>query len=197
MGMVMQSSFRGFFALRLPEAAIESLRAVQQNLANRLRRSSLNLRWVDPDNWHVTLKFLGSLDVALVGELAQLLRDAAGTSDQIMTRCSQMLAFPSAQRARVIAVSIRDGENRIGDLARRLEDGVRCHGVAPEGRPFRAHVTIGRLRTPGNVRQFVDGIHLDSRDICLQEVRLYASILRPSGAVHQCLETALLGGRHA
>lgn len=189
----MVGSLRGFFALALPEQAVCALREARQRLETRSQRSRVRPRWIGPGNWHVTLKFLGSLDEALTADLGRLLRNAAGKSKPFVTRWTGLSAFPSLQRARVLVAGLSDDRGLIADLAKHLEEGVRAYGIEPENRPFRAHVTVGRLKNPGNVRDLVEGVELDSGDICLNRVHLYASELHPRGAVYRRIDSIELG----
>jgi RNA 2',3'-cyclic 3'-phosphodiesterase len=189
----MTDQLRLFFAMPLPLAARDAIRAAQERMKRRANRSRLSPRWTPPDSLHVTLKFLGSLDRAVLPELIALLDAETRDLSPIDTRCTGVTGFSSPQRARVVVATLEDARGRVARLARGLEQGVERYGIAPETRPFRPHVTIARLRVPGDISEWVEHAALESASGLFEEVRLYSSDLEPTGAVYRCLGAARFG----
>lgn len=100
----------------------------------------LGLRRVDPETWHVTLKFLGSVPVAAVPQVLAAVEALAGQSLEVTI--TGFIGLPRAAYARVIAAEIAENE-QLARWARQLAD-----RFGPEDRPFRPHVTVARSRRP-------------------------------------------------
>lgn len=183
----MTDPLRLFFAMPPPAAVLEALCVAQQRMMRRARRSRLSVRWTKPESLHLTLKFLGFMDRAIVPELTALLAAEARTLSPIETTCTAVTGFSSPERARVVAAVLDDTKGLVARLARSLEQGVERHGIAPEHRPFRAHVTVARLKTPGNVADWIEHAELEAASGLFEEARLYACDRRPTGAVYDCL----------
>jgi 2'-5' RNA ligase len=183
----MTDTLRLFFAMPLPTTALDAICAAQERMKRRASRSRLHARWTQPGSLHVTLKFLGSMDRALVPELAALLDAEARALSPIETQCVGMTGFSNSKRARVVVATLDDAKGRVARLGRGLEQGVEHYGVAPETRPFRTHVTVARLKTPGDISDWIEHAELESAGGLFEEVRLYSSELKPDGAVYQCL----------
>jgi 2'-5' RNA ligase len=134
---------RLFFALNFPPALREALHAA----AAPLRAAAPGVRWTHPDRLHLTVKFLG----AQPPELEAALRDAM---DEIVTRHHAMElvltgvgAFPNFRRPRVVWIGIEQ-DPALEQLARDVDTACALLGVPREERPFRPHLTLGRVR-PG------------------------------------------------
>jgi 2'-5' RNA ligase len=162
-------------------------------MKRRASRSRLSPRWTPPESLHVTLKFLGSMDRAVLPELLALLDAEARGLSPIETCATGMTGFSSAKRARIVVATLDDARGLVARLAGGLEHGVERFGVAPDTRPFRTHVTVARLRMPGDIREWIDHAALESVSGLFEEARLYSSELKPTGAVYRCLGAARFG----
>lgn len=133
---------RCFVALELPalvrEAAGETLR--------ELKRAGADVKWVRPENLHVTLKFLGEVDEARAPELGQAVQAACAGCPPLALGLGGAGAFPSPQRPQVVWLGLTGQVAELAALAARVEGAMEGLGFPPEGRPFQAHVTLGRLR---------------------------------------------------
>jgi 2'-5' RNA ligase len=124
---------------------------VRERLAaevERLRPLARDVAWVGPDNFHLTLKFLGGVEAARLDAIAAALADAAATCDPFDLGVGDLGAFPSRTRPRVLWAGIDDGAAAAATLASRLDVVLAPLGLPPEGRAFSAHVTLGRVRAP-------------------------------------------------
>jgi RNA 2',3'-cyclic 3'-phosphodiesterase len=102
-----------------------------------------DLRWTDPDGWHVTLAFLGATDSSAVPGLVAALGDVASVTPSFRVPTGGVGAFPRPGAAQAIWYGVSDPEYRLRDLAARVQDVVLPAG--PQAR-FRAHVTLARSR---------------------------------------------------
>jgi 2'-5' RNA ligase len=132
---------RLFVAVPLPPPALEEA----GGLLRSLRAHEWPVRWVRDDGLHITLKFFGEVTSDRLEAIEELLQFATAGMPPIELALSGGGAFPSSERPRVLRLEITAG----GDLELlqdRMERGGEQIGFAPEGRPFRPHITLGRVR---------------------------------------------------
>jgi 2'-5' RNA ligase len=102
-----------------------------------------DLRWTDPDGWHVTLAFLGATDPNSVPGLGQALGDAVRETPPFTLDTRRVGAFPRPGAAQSVWLGITDPDGRLGALAAAVQAAV----LPPDARrPLRAHLTLGRSR---------------------------------------------------
>jgi 2'-5' RNA ligase len=141
---------RLFVAIVLPPAVAAELAAQ----AAPLRSAWPGLRWASPDAWHLTLAFLGEVPEEVLPGLAERLKRAAGRHPAQDLAVRGGGAFPGAARARVVWAGIEADRAALRKLAASVAAGARRAGAPPpdEGRRYRPHVTLARLRDPADVR---------------------------------------------
>lgn len=118
-------------------------------------RLGAGVSWTRPGNWHLTLKFLGELREDQVTHLLDGLGHAMDGSvgqASIVLRAHGGGFFPDIHRPRVLWVGLGIGARRIARLAAWVEKNCEKLGFACENRPFRAHLTVARIKRPGKVR---------------------------------------------
>jgi RNA 2',3'-cyclic 3'-phosphodiesterase len=130
--------------------AVEVPRSVTQVVAEALqpwRRAFPNARWVPQENWHVTLKFLGSTPARQSTWVEEIVEGIVATHPAVTARVRGLGAFPSVQRARVLWAGIEDHENRLAAIVADLETGL-VEEFRAEMRRFHAHLTVARSEPP-------------------------------------------------
>lgn len=163
-------------------AAIEQLRG---NIEDK------NIRWIDTDNLHITLRFIGNFAVAKLDRLQQEIQNALQSFAPFTIQITQAHLFPSAKHPRVIALHIQPVAP-LQRLAKALDVAVVTLGMPEETRPFRDHLTIARIKN----RVIIDEQKLlinDCIECLVQEVVLYQSISRAQGVEYHCLAGFDLG----
>lgn len=142
------------------------------------------VRWIDPDNIHLTIRFLGNSDPEIIDNLSAALESRLlfNTIDYEIT---EIAVFPSARKPSVIAALV-SVNRELTRLAEEVEDIVREFGYRPESKRFRGHFTVGRCRRgfPGKTA-LQDP--LEPITGTAAEIILYASDTRASGAVYTAL----------
>lgn len=149
-------------------------------------QAEASVRWVLPENLHVTLHFLGDVDPGRAPELVERLGRALRDAPDFPVRLAAFGAFPPRGSPRVIWVGMDTGAAELEALASRTESVLVDGGfLEPSERPFRAHVTLGRSKGPRGLERLLPrlaepsplgGAHR------LTEVRLVESRLDPRGA---------------
>lgn len=188
-----EPKLRLFIAAPLPEAAEAALLDAQSALRRRASRSRLEPRWTKPEQLHVTFKFLGYASSELRLRIDDALTAEAEISHPIETSYAALGAFPSARRARVVIAHLADARGELTALFARLEAALESLGFPLETRAFAPHVTLARLKTPGDVERLLPAASLLSEPFRLDRLRLYRSILKPTGAEYHVLTEARLG----
>ena len=181
---------RLFIAVDVPDA-------VKARLAGdvaRFRGSVPQAKWTGSDGWHVTLKFLGTTWPRLVETVREAMTAAAAEVKAFPSAVTNLGAFPSPGRARVIWAGLSDPDGRFAALAKRLDD-LLAEDFDAESRPFTPHLTLARLSPSRDIREFAPGLvgaAVASEPFEVDRLILYQSHLSPKGATYQpLLETPL------
>lgn len=114
-------------------------------LLGRLRETDWPVRWVNDEGLHLTLKFFGEVTPPRLEVIEEAVRFAGQGTGALDLRLDDLGAFPSMMHPRVLWAGI-DAPPALELLYDRLERGGESIGFAPEGAPFRPHVTLGRTR---------------------------------------------------
>lgn len=133
---------RLFAALELPPEP----RTAAAAMIRELRRSGADVKWVAPENLHVTLKFLGETDPGRLGEIGAVLQAACSAAPALELALAGAGAFPGVGRPAVVWLGLAGQVEALAGLARALDDGLAGLGFPPETRRFQAHLTLGRAR---------------------------------------------------
>jgi len=183
---------RLFFAVDVPGDVQAALEESMAPFHERIPGA----RWTQRSGWHVTLKFLGSTWPRLVEAVNAAGATAAGASAPFDTALTQIGAFPSARRARVLWAGLSDDGGRFAEMVKRLDDLLE-EDFMPEKRAYTPHLTIARLTPPRVLDEFapeLQGMAVASRAFPVEELVLYRSHLSPKGATYEALERWPLGG---
>ena len=177
---------RAFIALSLPSGVQSSLASLQQSLAV----SGADVAWVQPQHLHVTMKFLGEITDEQRQKVEALLRRVASREAPFSLGLEGVGAFPSVSAPRVLWAGISTGKETVLRLAGAIErEGA---GLLPKAeRPFAAHVTLGRVRSPKRRQALADGLRrtvwTPPPACCVETVTLYQSLLSSSGPTYTAL----------
>lgn len=181
-------TLRLFVAFELPD----EVRAAMRRRLGRLRSLLPQARWVDPDQAHLTLVFLGHHPEERLPPLADALRDVFGRYPALAMRLHGGGTFPQGRPARVAWVGVR-GPSELQPLQRDVTDAA-AEALAwePEKRPFHPHVTLTRCN-PAWQRSLVERFHSEvqgawGEEFVADDGVLYRSRLSPRGAQHEILE---------
>ena len=154
--------------------------------ALRAAASAADVRWTDASAFHLTLKFLGAVADERVPAVAAALARAVAGAPPLVVAAGGLGAFPSHARARVLWAGITAGADALAALAAAVDRSLVPLGMPPEARPFHAHVTIGRVRSPRGGRTLAEALGATGAEPFgswrADEVVLYQSRLRPTGA---------------
>lgn len=184
------TTVRAFIAIDLPPAVKAALADVAATLGGRVPRGAV--RWVRPEQMHLTLRFLGDTPVDRLPALAAALDAVTEGRAPFALRLTDVGCFPNARRPRVVWVGLGRAEKELAALVAGLEAALRPLGWPPEDKPFRAHLTLGRVKDE-RAAQGVDwATAVPPLDVPVTAVRLIESQLRPDGPVYTVRHTSAL-----
>lgn len=148
------------------------------------------ISWTDPANIHLTLEFLGETEENLIKAISVMLKTRCIRFGQFSFRLKGTGLFGSLCDPRVIWVGI-EGHERLSRLKEEIAGGLRDIGFSIEERPFRPHITLGRIksvRDPHALRSALEKYKdTDIQEVMVERVILYESILKPAGAVYRII----------
>ena len=177
---------RAFIAFELPP----EVKTYLGEVISGLRRNRAPVRWVNPEGLHVTLKFLGDIEEKIIPSLSRQLNDIAASYMQLQVSFSNLGAFPDVRRPRVIWAGLRGDTAMMTEIAGKIDRMCMSFGMEKEKRPFRAHITIGRLKVPSMVDLAQE---LRDTGFTIQNVILYQSELSSQGARYVVMNRSVLG----
>jgi 2'-5' RNA ligase len=186
---------RLFFAIELGDHVQDTL----DQATTSLRAEAPELAWVDRQKRHLTLKFLGDVADDALPRLAEAADGAAARHGPLEMSIHEIGAFPNFRRARVVWIGVEQ-ERRLELLHHDLELACESAGFEVEGRPFRPHITLARVRSALPVDRLktlartARAVRVRAT-VLVERIILFESILAPSGARYRCVHSATLGGR--
>ncbi len=173
---------RTFVAIDLPAAVQEAL----DRFEKELQRAQAPISWVKPERIHLTLKFLGDVAPERIPEVQGSLEQVAATAAPFRLQPSGCGAFPSLKQMRVIWVGLQGDGEALKRLQTGVEEAMGKLGFKKEERPFRAHLTVGRVKGRQHLRALQDLLmarqSFEAEAFDVTELVLYKSELRPEGA---------------
>lgn len=185
----MDAKRRLFVAVPLPSELLGFVREAQ-GLLPRLP----GLRLMREDQLHVTLAFIGEVDEGTMAAARAVVESVPADMGGEGT-IERFLFIPSPKKARVVALDVADADDVFGRLFRLVMDGMEAGGVMErEKRPFRPHLTVARLRSPGPVQPRSES---GRARFAVESVCLYESELRREGAAYTVLARTVLTRRDA
>jgi len=184
-------SVRGFIAVDVEEPALlGALGGVQRGLM----ATGADIKCVESENIHITLRFLGDVGEGRLDGLKSLVEGLELRPFSVEFR--GVGVFPSLRRPRVVWAGLAAGAVGLAEVFRRLEDGVVGLGFRREGRGFSPHVTLGRVRSGRNREALIEEILVLSEEplgeMVVERVRLKKSVLTPKGPIYSTLAESTL-----
>jgi 2'-5' RNA ligase len=161
---------------------------VREMLAQHLQDHRLPGRPVPPENWHITVRFLGNVaHVTRERLLADLDQSDLGPAFEVVL--GDLGAFPRAARAAVMWLALDRGRERVAELNALSEQSSQVVGLAPEDRPFAPHLTLSRIRPELDVRVELASYRPIPFQWTADELVLYESHLGRGGARYEPVES--------
>ena len=184
---------RTFIAVHIPELNLKKIAELQQ----RLKRQGGDIKWVRPESMHITLKFLGDVNQNQIPSIADSITGAVRNISRFSVSIEGTGTFPNDRRPRVIWTGVREGADVLITLAKRVDKVCSAIGFETETRPYKPHLTLGRVRSVKNIQSTIDTLNRDMFHAGVFDVNsifIMKSDLKPQGAVYSVLKTIKLEG---
>lgn len=184
---------RSFIALELSD----EVRANLMQLLTALRQMPATVKWVEAENLHLTLKFLGEVPEGQIAAITETLSAIAQATPTFAFAVKGVGGFPDLRRPRVLWVGV-EAPKELLTLHRQIEQGMERLGFAPEGRPYHPHITIGRVKAMQGLAPTLDILkeHADTLfgTVTVRHLTLFRSDLSREGPTYTPLAQLTFGG---
>jgi 2'-5' RNA ligase len=190
----MSNIIRTFIAVEIPEKIISSIARVQEGIENY----GFKIRWVRPKSIHLTLKFLGNIEAADTENVGRAVLEASKEYTPLSLQAKGIGVFPGIKRPRVVWVGIAGQLETLVGLQKTLDKNLEAIGFPKEKRPFKGHLTLGRIKKKIDTNTFIEALdtfgNFETETFTADRVVLFKSELKASGAVYTKLMSARLDG---
>jgi 2'-5' RNA ligase len=183
-------SHRLFLAIPIPDDVRAELLQLQLQLQPLLPLHAV--RWTKPEQFHLTLEFLGNVPVANTDALSRAARAVCDAAPAMRLRAEGAGFFPHARSPRVFWVDIKSMDGLLLEFQQRLELAVQPFVEKPEDKKFTAHVTLARFEKMRScdMEKLKAAIAVGRTfgEWTAKEVQLIKSSLQPAGAIHAIVD---------
>lgn len=190
----MKKTLRTFVAVEIDTP----IRTAAGELIAALGDTAANVKWVEPQNLHLTLKFLGDVHQREIPQVCRAVAIGASKAEAFEFEVRGAGAFPNAARPRTVWIGGGNGKEPMVVLHDRVEAALAELGFREEHRRFQPHLTIGRVRGVGPGIAELGELLQQRADLSIgrmrvRKVTVFSSALTPNGPIHEVLGTAPLG----
>lgn len=181
---------RLFIAIDLPE----KLKKYIFDFTSNLFKEDRDIKRVSLSNIHITLKFLGDINLDRIEKIKKAISKTAEKFVYFNYEIDENPgAFPDEKNARVIYISIGEASDYINKIYKELEDNLCKEKITKEGRKFIPHITIARIRGKKNLKNVIDKVKIKSHGkIGCSKITLFESKLKNSGAEYIIIDEFIL-----
>lgn len=181
--------FRGFIAIDIP------INKKLLEMENEIKNTGADMKLVEPENIHVTLKFLGDTDEEKISEIENIIKNSVKDINPFNIKLIGSGVFPNKNYMKVIWIGLENAES-IGEIAKKMDKQLQNLGFEPERRGFSAHLTIARVKSSRNKEKLLQIIQkyqdVEFATIEVNLVKLKKSDLTPKGPIYTTLREVKL-----
>ncbi|MDD4092693.1 MAG: RNA 2',3'-cyclic phosphodiesterase [Smithellaceae bacterium] len=190
-----EKNIRAFLAVEPPEEILQAVIRLQEKLK---REISGKLSWTRPGGQHLTLKFFGDVSAEEVDSIGQSVRNCLQPGWALNLKIEKLGVFPDARKPRVLWCGTSGDVEKLAALQKQLEADFALIGFPQEDRPFRAHLTLARIRDSREVSGVSEALTrhaaFSAGEFIVKELVLFQSRLTPQGAIYNRLAMFPLAG---
>ncbi len=163
---------------------------------SKLKRTGADVKWVSPENIHLTLKFIGYIEKEALINLNKIINDAVFSIEPFSVSIGNIGAFPSLNKPRVVFVCIQERGNNLLRIYEKLDKGVGQLGIKKKSKKYVGHITLGRVKSQKNISELKNA--LNSGRECyfgsekVTSLSLIQSKLTPTGPLYTRLNNFIL-----
>jgi 2'-5' RNA ligase len=183
MGGAHMSMVRAFIAIKISSEIQDKLEGIQK----KLKQADAHVSWVNSENIHLTLQFLGNIEETQIPDIEAQLRESVKLVTPFQLQVGYAGAFPNLRYPRVIWIGVTDSEeNSLKTLQEDMSSRLRKLGFKQESGRFKPHLTLGRVRSQKNKSSLLRAIeaivNIWVGEIAVDAIYLIKSELKPTGA---------------
>jgi len=175
---------RSFIAVNLNPEIKEYLTSLQANL----NVPETKIKWVEKNNLHLTMKFLGDISLEQTELVKSIIKEISTRHSPFITKLSSTVGtFPTYKMPRIIWVGIKEGANQLYELYDSIEAMLYKKDFPKENKEFSSHITIGRvkfIRDKTNFIQILKRIEVNNFTQEVDSIDLMESELTPNGPIY-------------
>lgn len=183
---------RAFIAIEIENGIKDKI----SECLNQLKKTGADVKWVDPENIHLTLKFIGYIDEKILPDLNKIISNAVSNISPFSICIENIGAFPTLKKPRVIFVHVNENGNRLLETYEGINRGVESLGMKRESKKFVGHITLGRTRSQKNIYKLIDTMNSNTERLFglekVNSISLMQSKLTSTGPVYTKLNNFIL-----
>lgn len=190
-----EKNIRAFLAVEPPEEILQAVIRLQEKLK---REISGKVSWTRPGGQHLTLKFFGDVSAEEVDAIGRAVKDRLAAGWTLNLKMEKPGVFPNAGKPRVLWCGTSGDVENLAALQKQLEADFALIGFPMEDRPFRAHLTLARIKDPRETAGVSEALTrhaaFSAGEFHVRELVLFQSRLTPQGAIYTKLAAFPLAG---
>jgi 2'-5' RNA ligase len=188
---MIDEGWRCFVGVPIGQPLDRDLRGALGALQGAASADADDLRWIDPQEWHLTLAFMGPIAESEIPRLIEALNDVASNHAPFAIPTGGLGAFPSRREVRILWYGLADRSRRLAELAIAVRIAVDCETASP----FRAHLTLARARGDRGVAlpAATWKVPMPAGSLAVEELVLYRSHFEAGHAKYEILAAVPLG----
>jgi 2'-5' RNA ligase len=181
-----EKNIRAFLAIDPPEDILQAMSRLQEKLKREIGgRTS----WTKPQGQHLTLKFFGDISTEDIKNISTAVKNRMTSSGSSLNlKIENLGVFPYARKPRVLWCGVEGDGEKLSVLQKQLEADFEGIGFPVDDRPFRAHLTLGRIKYPSGLTGISEALikynAFVAGEFSCKELILLQSKLSPQGAVY-------------
>lgn len=183
---------RTFIAIEVGSPAREVVLRLLKQLSSELS----GVRWTQPDQLHLTLKFLGDIDNRTLPEVCTQMRAACDGIEAFSVALQGLGAFPKNKPPRVLWTGIEQGAEQLAVLHQRLDSSLSNLGAPADNRGYAPHLTLGRINRGADQNEIATRLERDAATHFAQfdvnELQLIASVRERNRMIYETIDSAPL-----
>jgi 2'-5' RNA ligase len=181
-----EKTVRSFLAIELPEEILHKIADIQMCLKKNIQGGVIS--WVRPEGIHLTLKFFGNIFMDNVVNISRVVENTLADVKPLSLGVKDVGVFPDVIRPRVIWLGINGDVAPLSNIRKAMDPGFHGYGFKREERPFRPHLTLGRIKSPRGMSGLAvlleGGGNYFAGHFQTKELTLFRSELTSGGAIY-------------
>ncbi|MEN6508755.1 MAG: RNA 2',3'-cyclic phosphodiesterase [Smithella sp.] len=180
-----EKNIRAFLAIEPPEDILQAMSRLQEKLK---REVSGKISWTRPEGRHLTLKFFGDVSMEDVDKISAAVQNRVASGLSLNLKVEKPGVFPDARKPRILWCGMAGDVVQLSVLQKQLDTDFDALGFPKEDRPFRAHLTLARIKDPRGVSGIGEALAkqgaFTAGEFVCRELILFQSQLTPQGAIY-------------